>query len=71
MECDEALLRIWEYLDRELGRDETNAVDTHLTWCLDCYSVYHWDRALLNRLARLRLCCEAPDALISWVRCLT
>jgi mycothiol system anti-sigma-R factor len=63
MECEEVLIRLWEYLDDELGPGEAGAVQAHLKNCLGCYPKCCRDRALLVLLARQRTNCHAPAAL--------
>jgi hypothetical protein len=68
MECEEVVARLWEYLDQELGPEETKAVDAHLIGCVQCYPMMCCDRALLELLARLRVTCPAPPGLVFRVR---
>jgi mycothiol system anti-sigma-R factor len=67
MECEEVLVRLWEYLDDELRPEEADGVRTHLKRCPDCYPAYCCDRALLHLLARQRDRCSAPSALVTAV----
>ena len=70
MECEEVLLRLWEYLDRELGPEEAASVAKHLQGCSRCHPAYCCDRAFLALLARQRATCLAPRSLVLWVgRC--
>lgn len=68
MECEEVLLRLWEYLDQELAREEAEAVQVHLSKCALCYPAYCCDRALLQLLARQSTTCSAPPTLRVSVR---
>jgi Putative zinc-finger len=68
MRCEEVLLRLWEYLDEELAREEAEAVAAHLEHCGGCHPAYCWDRALLQLLARQRLTCSAPAGLVISLR---
>jgi anti-sigma factor RsiW len=68
MECKEALICLWEYLDEELRPEEAEAVAAHLSHCGACYPAYCCDRALLELLARQRTTCSAPAALVRSVR---
>lgn len=68
MECEEVLSRLWEYLDEELTPKEAKAIALHLRCCAECYPAYSCDRALLHLLARQRLTCSAPAALVLSVR---
>jgi mycothiol system anti-sigma-R factor len=63
MRCDEVLLRLWEYLDEELAREEAEAVAAHLDYCRRCHPAYCWDHALLELLARQRDFCTVPPEL--------
>jgi mycothiol system anti-sigma-R factor len=67
MECEEVLIRLWEYLDQELGPEEAKEVQAHLKRCRGCYPAYCCDRALLDLLARLRTSCSAPPRLLKSV----
>jgi anti-sigma factor (TIGR02949 family) len=68
MECEEVLIRLWEYLDQQLGPEEVDSIRVHLSGCPGCYPAYCWDRALLHLLARQRANCSAPTTLIAAVR---
>jgi anti-sigma factor (TIGR02949 family) len=68
MECEEVLLRLWEYLDRELGPEEAASVGRHLQSCSSCHPAYCCDRAFLALLARQRATCPAPRSLVMWVK---
>ncbi len=68
MRCDEVLLRLWEYLDEELAREEAEAVAAHLGHCGRCHPAYCWDRAFLGLLARQRGSCTTPPALLMSIR---
>jgi anti-sigma factor (TIGR02949 family) len=68
MECDEVLIRLWEYLDQELGPEEASSVGEHLNDCPSCLPAYCHNRALLALLDRQRHSCSAPPSLIVWVR---
>ncbi len=67
MECDEVLIRLWEYLDQELGPEESRSVGEHLYSCLTCRPAYQCDRAFLDLLARQRASCSAPRTLVQWM----
>jgi mycothiol system anti-sigma-R factor len=68
MECEEVLERLWEYLDHELAPEETAAVRAHLGRCAACYPSFCCHRAFLELLARQRVGCSAPPALLARVR---
>jgi mycothiol system anti-sigma-R factor len=68
MECEEVLVRLWEYLDQELGPKEAEAVRAHLDSCPGCYPVFGCRRALLRVLARQRMLSAAPADLVQSIR---
>jgi hypothetical protein len=68
MECRDVSFRLWEYLDQELGPEESLAVAEHLTGCSDCYPAHCWCRALLEVLERQRNDCSAPASLVTAIR---
>jgi mycothiol system anti-sigma-R factor len=68
MECKKVLILLWEYLDEELGPEESEAVAAHLNRCRRCYPTYCCDRALLELLARQRTGCSAPASLVTSIR---
>ncbi len=44
VECSEALLRVFEYLDGEMGEDEHAAVRAHLDACAECLRQFDIDQ---------------------------
>jgi anti-sigma factor (TIGR02949 family) len=68
MECEEVLIRLWEYLDQELGPEEARTVKGHLLSCPSCHPRYCRDRAFLALLARQRQRCSAPRSLVVRLR---
>jgi hypothetical protein len=68
MECEEVLIRLWEYLDQELGPEEARTVEGHLRSCSSCHPRYCRDRAFLALLARQRERCSAPQSLVLRLR---
>ena len=63
MECEEVLIRLWEYLDDELGPKEAREMAVHLHDCPECYPRYRRDRSFLLVLERQRTNCLAPAGL--------
>ena len=51
-DCSEALLRVYEYLDGELGPDECAKIQAHLDECGPCLSEYDLDVALKKLVRR-------------------
>ncbi|MCT1830275.1 mycothiol system anti-sigma-R factor [Brevibacterium luteolum] len=71
--CDEqnrqiSLMRIYNYLDGELTRDEIDVIKDHLANCSQCQDDYTIE-ALLKELVR-RSCCQdqAPAGLAERIR---
>ena len=61
-ECTDALDRLWEYLDSELGDVDAKTVAVHLAECRGCLEEYDVE-LVLKKLVR-RGCQEvAPDTL--------
>ncbi|MCC2315156.1 mycothiol system anti-sigma-R factor [Cellulomonas xiejunii] len=60
--CDEAVERLWEYVDSELGELDQQRVEAHLEACAPCLEEEHIE-VVLKQL--VRRCCkeEAPAAL--------
>jgi anti-sigma factor (TIGR02949 family) len=63
--CEEAFLRLDDYLDRELPQDEMECVQQHLETCAICASEYDFERTVIDdvrgKLRRIR----APRDLMS------
>jgi mycothiol system anti-sigma-R factor len=62
-DCSEALLRVYEYLDGELGPDEVAKIQAHLDECGPCLKEYDLDTTLKSLIKRSCECEEAPEAL--------
>lgn len=54
LRCEEALARLWEFLDGELPPEGETAVKKHLDVCARCYPRYDFQRAYLRYTRRLR-----------------
>lgn len=54
IDCEEALRRLAEYLDHELGELPRAEVEQHLETCRSCYSRAEFERELRSRLRELR-----------------
>jgi anti-sigma factor (TIGR02949 family) len=50
MSCEQALARLFEYLDHELGEQETLEMQEHLERCRACFSRAEFERALKQAL---------------------
>jgi len=50
--CEEAMARLWEFLDGELEDTEEEAVQRHLEVCNRCYPKYDFQRAYFEYMQR-------------------
>jgi len=62
-DCSEALLRVYEFLDGELGPDECAKIQAHLDECGPCLKEYDLDTTLKALVKRSCECEQAPDTL--------
>jgi mycothiol system anti-sigma-R factor len=62
MDCTEIQVRLEQYVDRELSREEAAEVQAHLEACPPCLQMFHFEGSM-RRLVR-RACSElAPESL--------
>lgn len=54
IDCDEALRRIFEFIDHELDDGEREAMQRHLSACESCFSKADFERRLKEKLGQLR-----------------
>jgi anti-sigma factor (TIGR02949 family) len=54
IDCEQALLRIFELVDHELHGDERKAMEEHLHTCKSCFSRAEFERRLKAKLTGLR-----------------
>ena len=52
--CEQALARIFEFIDHELKPDEREAMQEHLHACKSCFSRAEFERRLKGKLTQLR-----------------
>lgn len=55
IDCEQALRRLLEYVDRELGDDERAGMERHLRTCRSCFSRMEFERQLKGRIHDLSL----------------
>ena len=67
MNCEEALRRLADYLNRELEPQEHDAVEQHVDLCRSCFSRAEFERLLKERLTDLGRE-EAPPHVQSRIR---
>jgi mycothiol system anti-sigma-R factor len=63
MRCEDALARLWEFLDGELAADDEARVKKHLDLCNRCYPKYDFQRAYFEYTRRIRARDHAPPAM--------
>lgn len=61
--CEEALARLWEFLDGELPPEDEAAVKKHLDICERCFPRYNFRRAYFEFTRRIRDREHAPPSL--------
>ena len=61
IECEQALRQILEYVDRELGEAEREAMHRHLQTCKSCFSRVEFERRLKGKLGALREETATPE----------
>lgn len=54
IDCEQALARLFDFLDHELGEDEREAMQHHLATCRSCYSRASFEGRLKEKLRELR-----------------
>ena len=62
-DCSETVLRIFEFLDGEMGPDDCARIQAHLDECGPCLREYQLDQALKMVVKRSCGCEPAPSAL--------
>ncbi|MDZ7780626.1 MAG: zf-HC2 domain-containing protein [Gemmatimonadota bacterium] len=63
MRCDQAMARLWEFLDGELPEEEHRALERHLEVCSRCFPAYDFQRAYLEYTRHLAAQEQAPPEL--------
>lgn len=69
IDCEEALRRLFDYLDAELAAEQRREMDHHLERCRSCFSRMEFERRLKAHMADLGTS-EVPPALQQRVRTL-
>jgi anti-sigma factor (TIGR02949 family) len=54
IDCEQALKRLFDFLDHELDGDEREAVQRHLSTCRSCFSRASFERRLKDQLHELQ-----------------
>ena len=61
--CEEALSRVYEFLDGELSKREMRSIRCHLEQCRRCYPMYDWEKLFLDTVSEYGSRPEAHDDL--------
>lgn len=68
--CDEALARVYEYLDGELEPELQERIHVHLAVCRRCYPFFDFERLFLDHIRERGLAGAAPTELRTRVEAL-
>jgi anti-sigma factor (TIGR02949 family) len=66
--CEEAFRRLDDYLDRELGTEETRLIEEHLATCAACLQEFTVERSVTDGLRRKLRRAAAPVDLLARIR---
>lgn len=66
--CEQALARVYEYLDGELDASEHEAVRRHLEICRNCYPYFDFERLFLDYIHEVATAEESQPGLEARVR---
>ena len=66
--CEEALERVYDFLDGELCADWTERVRVHIEMCKKCYPYFDFERVFLDHIRGLRLQSRATEQLEARIR---
>ena len=63
--CEEAFRRLDDYLDRELGAEETRLIEEHLSICAACLREFTFERSVIDGVRRNLPRVTAPAELLA------
>ena len=66
--CEEAMERVYEYLDGELDADWTERVRYHVEICRKCYPYFNFERIFLDHVRSRHIPAERSERLERRVR---
>ena len=61
IDCEQALRKIFQFIDHELGGSEREAMQRHLHTCKSCFSRAEFERRLKEKVGGLREKQEVPE----------
>jgi anti-sigma factor (TIGR02949 family) len=53
MSCEQVLMRVLDFVDRELAEEDRTPLERHLETCRSCFSRVEFERRLKARLSEL------------------
>jgi anti-sigma factor (TIGR02949 family) len=62
IDCEQALSILYDYLDRELGEHDHEAMEHHLSVCKSCFSRAEFEQRLKEKMKSLREAQPAADS---------
>ncbi|KAB7746185.1 mycothiol system anti-sigma-R factor [Nostocoides sp. F2B08] len=62
-DCSEFLLRIYEYMDGEMGPEENLRFEAHVRECRPCLEQHRVDQTVKSLIRRVEPVAHAPEAL--------
>jgi anti-sigma factor (TIGR02949 family) len=62
IDCEEALRKLFDFIDQELDGDERDAMQRHLATCRGCFSRANFEQRLKEKVHELRPDDPAPAA---------
>jgi len=68
VDCEEALDRLYDYLDGELTEDWNEKVRSHVERCRRCYPYFNFERVFLDHIRSLRLAPKTTERLEKRIR---
>ena len=54
IDCEQALRKLFDFIDHELDADERDAMQRHLSTCRSCFSRANFERRFKDKLHELR-----------------
>jgi mycothiol system anti-sigma-R factor len=68
MTCEEAVRKLYEYLDKELDKTATKQLDKHLELCKSCCDHFEFERKIKTLIQEKCVDAKAPQFLKNKIR---
>lgn len=59
--CDQVIIKLWDYLDGELGSETSAAMEAHLDACARCFPEFDFQRAYKEFVRETRFGSVPPE----------